>query len=117
MSYPLCQGIRMTQQVTCPKCSHKFALDQAINRELELHVRAEIAEEFQTKELQLRAEFANQVNEKASQATKALAVELRGSPGGMLTIEVVRLETDRSTVAAIPSRHVNAILQAAILQK
>ena len=29
----------MNQAITCPKCSHKFALDQALNREIELQLR------------------------------------------------------------------------------
>ena len=66
----------MTQQITCPKCSHKFALDEAINRELELHVRAEIAAEFRAKELTLRKELTKEAVEKASQASAELAMKI-----------------------------------------
>jgi hypothetical protein len=66
----------MDQQITCPKCSHKFALDEAINRELELYVRAEISEEFRSKEIQLRDEVRKEATEKASQSAAELALKI-----------------------------------------
>ena len=47
----------MNQTITCPKCSHKFALDQALNREIELYLRAELSEEFSRKEADLRQQL------------------------------------------------------------
>jgi hypothetical protein len=28
----------MNQEITCPKCSYQFAVDQALNREIELQM-------------------------------------------------------------------------------
>ena len=41
----------MNQEITCPKCSHTFALDQALNREIEFQLRAELSDEFKRKKL------------------------------------------------------------------
>ena len=55
----------MKQEITCPKCSYKFALDEALNRDLELQVQRQLAEEFKKKEGELRRELIREVAEKA----------------------------------------------------
>ncbi len=50
----------MNQKITCPKCSHKFALDQALNREIELQMRAQLRDEFKRKEADLRQQLAKE---------------------------------------------------------
>src|SRR5438046_481695 len=55
----------MKQEITCPKCSYKFALDQALNREIELQVRTELSDEFKKKEAELRRQLAKEANDKA----------------------------------------------------
>lgn len=45
------------QQITCPKCSSTFALDEAFNRALELHLREQLSVEFTQKETELRAQL------------------------------------------------------------
>ena len=66
----------MNQTITCPKCSHKFALDQALNREIELHLRAELSEEFSRKEADLRQQLAREAVEKAERSSAELQVKL-----------------------------------------
>ena len=62
--------------VTCPKCSHKFALDQALNREIELHLRTELNDEFERKAAELRKQLTKEASEKAERASTELQVKL-----------------------------------------
>src|SRR5882762_832889 len=62
--------------VTCPKCSHKFALDQALNREIELYLRAELSEEFSRKEADLRRQLAREAVEKAERSSAGLQMKV-----------------------------------------
>jgi len=66
----------MNQTITCPKCSHKFALDQALNREIELYLRAELSEEFNRKETELRQQLAREAVEKAERSSAGLQMKV-----------------------------------------
>ena len=66
----------MNQTITCPKCSHKFALDQALNREIELHLRAELSEEFSRKETELRQQLAREAVEKAERSSAEVQMKV-----------------------------------------
>jgi len=52
--------------IACPKCSHKFALDQALNREIELQMREELGKEFKTREAEIRKQLTREATEKAA---------------------------------------------------
>jgi len=62
--------------IPCPKCGHKFALDEALNREIELHVRTELNDEFERKAVELRRQLAKEAAEKAERASTELQVKL-----------------------------------------
>src|SRR5437773_165318 len=66
----------MNQEITCPKCSYKFALDQALNREIELQVRTELSDEFKKKEAELRRQLAKEANDKAERNSVELQIKL-----------------------------------------
>jgi hypothetical protein len=66
----------MNQEITCPKCSYKFALDEALNRDIELQVRTQLSEEFKRKELDLRQQVTNEANEKAERNSAELQIKL-----------------------------------------
>src|SRR5438874_12239107 len=66
----------MKQEITCPKCSYKFALDQALNREIELQVRTELSDEFKNKEAELRRQLAKEANDKAERDSAELQIRL-----------------------------------------
>ena len=66
----------MNQEITCPKCSYKFALDQALNREIELQVRTELSDEFKNKEAELRRQLAKEANDKAERNSAELQIKL-----------------------------------------
>ena len=52
----------MNQEITCPKCSYQFALDQALNREIELQMRKQLSDEFERKESDLRQQLAKEAS-------------------------------------------------------
>src|SRR5256886_3498464 len=66
----------MKQEITCPKCSYKFALDQALNREIELQVRTELSDEFKKKEAELRRQLAKEANDKAERNSAELQTKV-----------------------------------------
>src|SRR5204862_4674372 len=66
----------MNQEITCPKCSYKFALDQALNREIELQVRTELSDEFKKKEAELRRQLAKEANDKAERNSAELQAKV-----------------------------------------
>src|SRR6184192_2432898 len=66
----------MLPAITCPKCSHKFALDQALNREIELYLRAELSEEFSRKEADLRQQLAREAAEDAQRSSAELQIKV-----------------------------------------
>jgi len=66
----------MLHAVVCPNCSYKFALDQALNREIELHLRAELSEEFNRKEADLRQHLAGEAMEKAERSSAELQMKV-----------------------------------------
>jgi hypothetical protein len=66
----------MNQTISCPKCGHKFALDEALNREIEWHVRTELNDEFKRRETELRKEVAREATEKAERNSAELQVKL-----------------------------------------
>src|SRR5213080_4469529 len=66
----------MNQEITCPKCSYKFALDEALNRDIELPVRTQLSEEFQKKEAELRRELSKEAAEKAARNSAELQIKL-----------------------------------------
>jgi hypothetical protein len=71
-----CRGVAMNQEITCPKCSYKFALDQTLNREIELQVRTQLSEEFNRKEADLRKRLASEASEKAERDSAELQIKL-----------------------------------------
>ena len=64
------------QEITCPKCSYKFALDQALNREIELHMRKQLSEEFERKESDLRQKLAKEAAERAERNSAELQMKV-----------------------------------------
>ena len=66
----------MNQEITCPKCSYQFALDQALNREIELQMRKQLREEFERKESDLRQQLAKEAAEKAERNSAELQIKL-----------------------------------------
>src|SRR5437868_12304442 len=66
----------MNQEITCPKCSYKFALDEALNRDIELQVRKQLSEEFKKKESELRRQLAKEASEKAERNSAELQIRL-----------------------------------------
>src|SRR4029077_20554100 len=62
--------------ITCPKCGHKFALNEALNREIELHVRTELNDEFERKAAELRQQLAREAVEKAERSSAELQAKL-----------------------------------------
>src|SRR5438094_5846075 len=67
----------MNQEITCPKCLYKFALDQALNREIELQVRTELSDEFKKKETELRRQLAKEANDKAERNSAELQMKVQ----------------------------------------
>jgi len=63
----------MKKEITCPKCSFQFALDQALNRELELQLRKTISAEFEKKQ----AEELQRMREQADEQTSRTLTELK----------------------------------------
>src|SRR5205814_402520 len=66
----------MKQEITCPKCSYKFALDEALNRDIELQLRTQLSEEFKKKEGELRRELSKEAAEKAERNSAELQFKL-----------------------------------------
>jgi hypothetical protein len=66
----------MKQEITCPKCSYKFALDQALNREIALQMRKQLSEEFERKESDLRQQLAKEAAQKAERNLAELQIKL-----------------------------------------
>jgi hypothetical protein len=64
------------QEITCPKCHHKFALDEALNREIELQVRMQLSDEFKKKEADLRQELAKEIAERAERNSAELQMRV-----------------------------------------
>src|SRR5207302_10489188 len=66
----------MNQEITCPKCSYKFALDEALNRGIELQVRTKLSEEFKKKESELRRQLSKEAAEKAEHSSVELQAKV-----------------------------------------
>src|SRR5437764_11579205 len=66
----------MKQEITCPKCSYKFALDEALNRDIELQLRTQLSEEFKKKEGELRRELSKEASEKAERNSAELQIKI-----------------------------------------
>src|SRR5438309_7061496 len=66
----------MNQEITCPKCSYKFALDEALNRDIELQVRKQLSEEFKKKEGELRRQLSKEAAEKAERNSAEFQIKL-----------------------------------------
>ena len=64
------------QEITCPKCSYKFALDEALNRDIELQVRKQLSEEFKKKESELRRELSREAAEKTERSSVELQAKV-----------------------------------------
>jgi hypothetical protein len=62
----------MDQTITCPKCSYKFALDEALNRDIELQVRTQLSDELKKKEGELRRQVIKEAAEKADRNSAEL---------------------------------------------
>lgn len=62
----------MNQTITCPKCSYKFALDEALNRDIELQVRTQLSDEFKKKEADLRQQLTKQAAENTERTSAEL---------------------------------------------
>jgi uncharacterized Zn finger protein (UPF0148 family) len=66
----------MLHAVVCPKCSYKFALDEALNRDIELQVRKQLSDEFKKKEGELRRQLSKEASEKAERNSAELQIKL-----------------------------------------
>jgi len=66
----------MNQEITCPKCSYKFALDEVLNRDIELQVRQQLSEEFKKTEDELRRQLSKEASEKAQHNSAELQIKL-----------------------------------------
>jgi hypothetical protein len=66
----------MNQEITCPKCHRKFALDEAFNREMELQVRTQLSDEFKEKEADLRQQLTNEATKRAEHSSAELQIKL-----------------------------------------
>jgi hypothetical protein len=66
----------MNQAITCPKCSYKFPLDEALNRDIELQIRAQLNAEFNAKEAKLRQQLTKEAAEKADRDSVELQTKL-----------------------------------------
>jgi hypothetical protein len=66
----------MKQQITCIKCSHIFALDQALSREIEMEMRQEISAEFEKKHAKLRKRLEGQAAEETARTLTELQMKL-----------------------------------------
>ena len=64
------------QQITCPKCSSTFALDEAFNRALELHLREKLNVEFAQKETELRAHLDAEIASRSDRERADLQVRI-----------------------------------------
>ena len=67
---------RMKQHITCPKCSYTFALDEALNHEMETEIRQEIGAEFEKKQAELVKRTEEQAAERAVRTLSELQVKL-----------------------------------------
>jgi hypothetical protein len=65
----------MNQEITCPQCSYKFALDQALNREIELQMRTQLSDEFKKKEAELRQQLTKEAAERADRNSAELQIK------------------------------------------
>src|SRR5438874_2498111 len=66
----------MNQEITCPKCSYKFALDEALNRDIELEIRTQLSEEFKGKEAEVRRQLTKEAADKADRNSAELQIKL-----------------------------------------
>ena len=66
----------MKQEITCPKCSHTFALDQALNREIEIQVRRQLSDEFEKKEADLRQQVIKEASDRATRKSAELQIKV-----------------------------------------
>src|SRR5438477_7415926 len=66
----------MNQEITCPKCSYKFALDEALNRDIELEIRTQLSEEFKGKEDELRRQLMTEAADKADRNAAELQIKV-----------------------------------------
>jgi hypothetical protein len=66
----------MNQEITCPKCSFQFAVDQALNRHIELQMRKQLTEEFERKESDLRQQLAKEATERTERNSAELQIKL-----------------------------------------
>src|SRR5437868_4884248 len=84
----------MNQEITCPKCSYKFPLDQARNRDIELQVRKQLSEEFKKKESELRRELSREAAEKAERSSVELQAKVEAQELEMQKALPKRFRTD-----------------------
>src|SRR5205823_6093602 len=119
----------MNQEITCPKCSYKFALDEALNRDIELQVRKQLSEEFKKKESELRRELSREAAEKAERSSvelqakvEAQAKELKAEQGWQkLQGDVQELELEKALRERFPRDEIESVKSGArgadVLQK
>src|SRR5260370_28217678 len=67
----------MTPEITCTKCSAKFPLDEALNRQLELNVRSELERQYSDKLAKETARLRGQAEEKAREDARQELVEIK----------------------------------------
>src|SRR5204862_303837 len=72
----------MKQELTCPQCSYKFALDQALNLEIALQVRTEFRDESKKKEAELRRQLPKEANDKAERNSVELQAKVEAQAKG-----------------------------------
>jgi hypothetical protein len=75
----------MTPEITCPKCSAKFPLDEALNRQLESNVRSELerqySEKLATETAKLRTELQEKARDDARQELVGIKAKLEAKSG------------------------------------
>src|SRR6266849_1045001 len=75
----------MIPEITCPKCSAKFPLDEALNRQLESNVRSEMERQYSDKLAtatdKLRTELQEKARDDARQALVEITAKLEAKSG------------------------------------
>lgn len=64
----------MNPAISCPKCSHRFALSELVNRELELELRKTITAELEAEQTRVLQQLKMEAAEQAERALTELQV-------------------------------------------
>lgn len=66
----------MKEEITCPKCFHAFAADEAVRRELEVELRKQISGELEGRHAAERTRLEQQASEQAARALAELQAKV-----------------------------------------